>query len=360
MGRPARGLFFLAASNGELPMPFIQALLALGYRPIPLSGGPHEKVVDLAIQRTSWSLQRRRSGDVMLVSHDGDFLPLEGLLDGRRLAVVAFEEFRNSGFLRLADRGLEFFDLEYDVKAFRSHLPRVRVIPIDEFDPADFLYLPPPAGRELRVVPTRFRHGQSSPVATQRHTSVKDSSVVPAPRRGGCDHVTPGRRGRLSTAARTGPGTAAWPSLRGARLDHALLAVERVDDGDGERVAGHDVGAHPGRLGARLCPVEGRLGGVHAGQSHGDRQRATRARSTSDRGLSEGLLRPPNLLREIGVCCLLGTGDEPFVVVEPIPQRHGPAPLSVAVRSPGVGCRATGAGETIVVAGEPSRIALLA
>ena len=76
----------------------------------------------------------------MLVSHDGDFLPqLEGLLDGRRLAVVAFEEFRNSGFLRLADRGLEFFDLEYDVKAFRSHLPRVRVIPIDEFDPADFL-----------------------------------------------------------------------------------------------------------------------------------------------------------------------------------------------------------------------------
>ena len=52
---------------------------------------------------------------------------------------MAFEEFRNSGFLRLADRGLEFFDLEYDVKAFRSHLPRVRVIPIDEFDPADFL-----------------------------------------------------------------------------------------------------------------------------------------------------------------------------------------------------------------------------
>jgi uncharacterized protein len=139
-GRPARGLFFLAASNGELPMPFIQALLALGYRPIPLSGGPHEKVVDLAIQRTLVELQRRRSGDVMLVSHDGDFLPqLEGLLDGRRLAVVAFEEFRNSGFLRLADRGLEFFDLEYDVKAFRSHLPRVRVIPIDEFDPADFL-----------------------------------------------------------------------------------------------------------------------------------------------------------------------------------------------------------------------------
>ena len=41
-GHPARGLFFLAA-NGDLPMPFIQALLAMGYRPIPLSGGPHQK-----------------------------------------------------------------------------------------------------------------------------------------------------------------------------------------------------------------------------------------------------------------------------------------------------------------------------
>jgi uncharacterized protein len=140
-GQPAKGLFFLAA-NSDLPMPFIQALLALGYQPIPLSGGPHQKVVDLAIQRTIVALQERES-DVMLVSHDGDFLPqLEGLLDegaGRRVGVVAFEEFRNSGFLKLAERGLEFFDLEYDVKAFRTRLPRVRIIPIDEFDPAEFL-----------------------------------------------------------------------------------------------------------------------------------------------------------------------------------------------------------------------------
>lgn len=138
-GQPSRGLFFLAASNGELPMPFIQALLALGYQPIPLSGGPHEKVVDLAIQKTLTELQRR-AGDVMLVSHDGDFLPqLEALIDGRKLGVVAFEEFCNAGLLRLEERGVEFYDLEYDVKAFRTHLPRVRIIPIDEFDPADFL-----------------------------------------------------------------------------------------------------------------------------------------------------------------------------------------------------------------------------
>ncbi|MDQ6716025.1 MAG: NYN domain-containing protein [Actinomycetota bacterium] len=136
--QPVKGLFFLAA-NGDLPMGFIQALLAIGYRPIPLSGGPHEKVVDIAIQRTIVELQRR-SADVMLVSHDGDFLPqLADICDGRRVGLVAFKEFRNSGFLALADQGLEFFDLEYDVKAFTTRLPRVRIIPIDEFDPSDFI-----------------------------------------------------------------------------------------------------------------------------------------------------------------------------------------------------------------------------
>jgi len=44
-----------------------------------------------------------------------------------------------AGFLALIQRGLEFFDLEYDVAAFNERLPRIRVIPIDEFDPADFL-----------------------------------------------------------------------------------------------------------------------------------------------------------------------------------------------------------------------------
>ena len=54
VGPAGPGLFFLAA-NTELPMTFVQALLAIGYRPVPLSGGPGEKVVDIAIQRTSSS-----------------------------------------------------------------------------------------------------------------------------------------------------------------------------------------------------------------------------------------------------------------------------------------------------------------
>jgi uncharacterized protein len=55
------------------------------------------------------------------------------------VGVVGFVEFRNQGFLELAGRGLEFFDLEYDVRSFNEQLPRVRIIPIDEFDPAQFL-----------------------------------------------------------------------------------------------------------------------------------------------------------------------------------------------------------------------------
>ena len=136
--QPAQGLFFLAA-NSELPMTFVQALLAIGYRPIPLSGGPGEKVVDIAIQRTLVEL-RRREADVMLVSNDGDFVEQVGdLLDGRRVGILGFVEFRNSAFVPLVERGLESFDLEYDVQAFNERLPRVRIIPIAEFDPAQFL-----------------------------------------------------------------------------------------------------------------------------------------------------------------------------------------------------------------------------
>lgn len=136
--QPVTGLFFLAV-NGDLPHAFVQALLALGFRPIALSGAPQQKVVDMAIQRTLEALVER-PGDVMLASHDGDFVAhLERICDGRRVAAVGFPEFRNRGFLTLASRGLEFFDLEQDVKAFNVRLPRVRIIPIDEFDPLEFL-----------------------------------------------------------------------------------------------------------------------------------------------------------------------------------------------------------------------------
>lgn len=137
--QPVVGLFFLAA-NGELPMPFVQALTAIGFRPVALSGGADQKIVDIAIQRTLVELANR-DADVMLASNDGDFIEqLEPLVHpGRRTALLAFAEFRNHGFVPLFERGLEFHDLEYDVVAFNEKLPRIRIIPIDEFDPRDFL-----------------------------------------------------------------------------------------------------------------------------------------------------------------------------------------------------------------------------
>jgi uncharacterized protein len=138
-GQEAVGLFFLAA-NTELPMSFVQALISMGYRPVPLAGAASEKVVDIAIQRTMAAL-RERDGDVLLVSGDGDFIEgLTDLVDGRRrLGVVGFTEFRNHEFTPLVARGVEAIDLEYDVQAFTARLPRVRIIPIDEFDPLEFL-----------------------------------------------------------------------------------------------------------------------------------------------------------------------------------------------------------------------------
>ena len=133
------GLFFLAA-NTELPMAFVQALISMGYRPVPLTGAASEKVVDIAIQRTMAAIAER-DDDVLLVSNDGDFVEgVEDLLDGdRRVGVIGFTEFRNHEFTPLVGRGLEVIDLEYDVQAFTARLPRVRIIPIDEFDPLDFL-----------------------------------------------------------------------------------------------------------------------------------------------------------------------------------------------------------------------------
>jgi len=132
-----RGLFFLNAST-NLPMAFVQALLALGYQPVPLSGDADQKVVDIAIQRTLRALAGHED-DVILVSHDGDFVEdLAALVEApRRVGVLAFEEFRNSAFAAIP--GVQFFDLEFDVEAFDARLPRVRIIPIDEFDPAQFL-----------------------------------------------------------------------------------------------------------------------------------------------------------------------------------------------------------------------------
>lgn len=139
-GRPVKALFFINASSGNLPMPFVQALMAMGLRPVPLSGPPDTKVVDVGIQRTLVAIAGR-DGDVMLGSHDGDFCTqVEALLGTeRRVALLGFREFANSRYADLEPSGLQIFDLEDDARCFNQALPRLRIIDIEAFDPAAFL-----------------------------------------------------------------------------------------------------------------------------------------------------------------------------------------------------------------------------
>jgi len=134
-----RGLFYLNATSGQMPMNFVQALLAMNFQPLPLAGSTHEKVVDIGIQRTLEAIAARDEGDVILASHDGDFIPqlAELLQRGRRVAVLCFREFLNAQLAELP--GLEIRDLELDAEAFTGVLPRVRIIPLEEFDPVRYL-----------------------------------------------------------------------------------------------------------------------------------------------------------------------------------------------------------------------------
>ena len=140
-------LFFLNATSGHMPMGFVQALMAMDYRPLPLagSGDPEEKVVDIGIQRTLEAIALRveagQGAQVLLGSHDGDYIPqVERLLGaGAYVGVLCFREFLNSQLAILEARGLAIHDLETDVRAFTSPLPRIRIIPLDEFDPVTFI-----------------------------------------------------------------------------------------------------------------------------------------------------------------------------------------------------------------------------
>lgn len=140
-GQQAKGLFFLNGSNGYLPMAFVQALTAMDYQAIPLAGPPSVKVVDVGIQRTLEAVTQLPSGNVILASHDGDFVPQvhELLTLGRKVAVICFREFLSSQLHDLESEGLQVLDLEYDVDAFQVKLPRIHIIALEEFDPFQYL-----------------------------------------------------------------------------------------------------------------------------------------------------------------------------------------------------------------------------
>ena len=128
-------------------MGFVQALMTMEYQPLPLagSGNPEEKVVDIGIQRTLEALASRvesgQGAHILLGSHDGDYIPqVERLLDaGAYVGVLCFHEFLNAQLAALESKGLTIYDLETKVHAFTIPLPRVRIIPLEEYDPLAFI-----------------------------------------------------------------------------------------------------------------------------------------------------------------------------------------------------------------------------
>lgn len=136
-----KGLFFLNASSGYMPMGFVQALMAMRYQPIPLAGPSHVKVVDEGIKQMLDAIADQDSGNVILASHDGDFVPeIQRLLSaGRKVAIMAFPEFLSSQLHELVDDGLEILDMEHDINAFQVPLPRLQIIELEDFDPTLYL-----------------------------------------------------------------------------------------------------------------------------------------------------------------------------------------------------------------------------
>jgi uncharacterized protein len=138
-GAPVKSFFFINASSGSMPAGFVQALIAIGLRPIPLSGTADQKVVDIGIQRTLDAIAEHQ-GDVMLATHDGDFLPhVERLVTvGRRVGLLAFPELASASYSSLGGQ-FEIFDLEDEVGCFNQVLPRLRIIDLEDFDPTAYL-----------------------------------------------------------------------------------------------------------------------------------------------------------------------------------------------------------------------------
>ena len=123
-------------------MAFVQALVAMGYTPVPLSStNPEDKVVDIGIQRTLDAILDQGEGDVILGTHDIDFLPqVQDLLsDERRVGIMCFREFLSIAFNDFVEQGIEIIDMEYDMHAFQVPLPRLHIIPLEEFDPTEIL-----------------------------------------------------------------------------------------------------------------------------------------------------------------------------------------------------------------------------
>ena len=121
-----------------MPTAFVQALIAMDYRPMPLAGDGDEKVVDIGIQRTLDALAHHETPTCCSRATTPTSPPTSprSSSGGRKVGLLGLREYMST---QLTGLGIPFFDLEDDVHAFNQPLPRVRIIPLAEFDPEHFL-----------------------------------------------------------------------------------------------------------------------------------------------------------------------------------------------------------------------------
>lgn len=137
--------FYINCTHTNAPEGFIDYLSRAGYRAVLLrSRNPTVKVVDDGIKKTLRAIHSL-GGNVVLASHDGDFL--QELTDlardpQRRIALVGFPGQFNLGLMRLAETSpnVRIFDLEADVGGFETPLVRRNVVvDVEDFDPVALL-----------------------------------------------------------------------------------------------------------------------------------------------------------------------------------------------------------------------------
>ena len=158
-----------------------------------------------------------READVVLVSHDGDFVDqVSALCDGsRQVGVIGFTEFVNSQFRNLP--GLRIFDLEYDIgglqlaAAARPDHPDRRVRPARlplRAGACRWSWSPPPAGSAGSTTSRRATAAPTCPWPTARspdgRRTARTSPRTSRSRRRTTDRPRPRRSPRPRCRRRSG------------------------------------------------------------------------------------------------------------------------------------------------------------
>ena len=138
-GNEVHMFFYLVERDTPQFQGFVGALRALEIRPVRLKPMPEVEVVDEAILATLPHVPPH--DPLLLLTHDGGYMDgLELLLSAnRRVAIAGFPELLSHRYKEHGD--IEIYDLESDVAAFSSALPRDTRTAVDlsEFDPRELM-----------------------------------------------------------------------------------------------------------------------------------------------------------------------------------------------------------------------------